>query len=323
MRRYLLDCWKVIAAYAGIVAVFSLFCVLYGLDCALIGDFVRFTWLFFAAAVLLRIMRTRRTVRQIEGDDIAGVKGGSLVERECLDRLRLERDRLNRREQQMREEFKDRYDYLTVWSHEMKTPLAALKLMADASDAVESSRVQRQVAKAEYQLNLLLNYERLSDFNHDLEFAPVDLLDLLQQVLRDNLTLLTEKDLVLDVDVPHVCVLTDRKWLAFILGQILTNAGKYSAPHQQVRIGYEDGVLSIADSGIGISSSDLPRIFEKGFTGENGRRSGAATGMGLYIVKRVSEFLKIDVDVESAPGAGTVVRLNMERALHLNENNKL
>lgn len=199
----------------------------------------------------------------------------------------------------------------------MKTPLTALKLMADAADVVDSARVQKQVDNAEYQLNLLLNYERLSDFNHDIEFVSIDLLELVQQILRENMTFFVDKNLTLDVEVPHKKLLTDKKWMSFILEQILVNASKYSAPHQQIMIGYDDGVLFIQDEGIGISQSDLPKIFEAGFTGENGRKHGAATGMGLYIVKRVSEFLKIDVAVDSKLGAGTIVRLDLNRILDL------
>ena len=232
-------------------------------------------------------------------------------------KLSEEKDNLNQRAQKLEQEFKERYDYLIVWSHEMKTPLTALKLMADAADVVDSSRVQKQVDNAEYQLNLLLNYERLSDFNHDIEFVSIDLLELVQQILRENMTFFVDKNLTLDVAVPHKKLLTDKKWMSFILEQILVNASKYSAPHQQIMIGYDDGVLFIQDEGIGISQSDLPKIFEAGFTGENGRKHGAATGMGLYIVKRVSEFLKIDVAVDSKLGAGTVVRLDLNRILDL------
>ena len=315
IRKYLADCLPVLLVYLFCVSVFALFCVLYGLKFSLVGDFVRFTWLVAVFAAFFKTVRTFRILRHVENGDIDESFGRTLVEREFLRRLSEEKDRINQREQRLEQEFKERYDYLIVWSHEMKTPLTALKLMADAAEVVDSARVQKQVDNAEYQLNLLLNYERLSDFNHDLEFVPIDLLELVQQILRDNMTFFVEKNLKLDVSVPHERVLTDRKWMSFILEQILVNACKYSAPNQQVRIGYDEGVLFIQDEGIGISQSDLPKIFEAGFTGENGRKHGAATGMGLYIVKQVSGFLKIGVTVDSELGAGTIVRLDLNRIL--------
>ena len=305
IKKYLADCWSTLIVYLFCVAVFALFCVLYDLKFSLIGDFVRFTWLVAVGAAFFKTVRTFRILRRIENGNIDESFGRTLVEREFLRKLSGEK------------EFKERYDYLIVWSHEMKTPLTALKLMADAADVVDSARVQKQVDNAEYQLNLLLNYERLSDFNHDIEFVSIDLLELVQQILRENMTFFVDKNLTLDVAVPHKKLLTDKKWMSFILEQILVNASKYSAPHQQIMIGYDDGVLFIQDEGIGISQSDLPKIFEAGFTGENGRKHGAATGMGLYIVKRVSEFLKIDVAVDSKLGAGTVVRLDLNRILDL------
>ena len=317
IRKYLADCWSTLIVYWFCVAVFALFCVLYDLKFSLIVDFVRFTWLVAVGAAFFKTVRTFRILRRIENGNIDESFGRTLVEREFLRKLSEEKDNLNQRAQKLEQEFKERYDYLIVWSHEMKTPLTALKLMADAADVVDSARVQKQVDNAEYQLNLLLNYERLSDFNHDIEFVSIDLLELVQQILRENMTFFVDKNLTLDVAVPHKKILTDKKWMSFILEQILVNASKYSAPHQQIMIGYDDGVLFIQDEGIGISQSDLPKIFEAGFTGENGRKHGAATGMGLYIVKRVSEFLKIDVAVDSKLGAGTVVRLDLNRILDL------
>ena len=290
IRKYLADCWSTLIVYLFCVAVFALFCVLYDLKFSLIGDFVRFTWLVAVGAAFFKTVRTFRILRRVESGNIDESFGRTLVEREFLRKLSEEKDNLNQRAQKLEQEFKERYDYLIVWSHEMKTPLTALKL---------------------------LNYERLSDFNHDIEFVSIDLLELVQQILRENMTFFVDKNLTLDVAVPHKKLLTDKKWMSFILEQILVNASKYSAPHQQIMIGYDDGVLFIQDEGIGISQSDLPKIFEAGFTGENGRKHGAATGMGLYIVKRVSEFLKIDVAVDSKLGAGTVVRLDLNRILDL------
>lgn len=292
IRKYLADCWSTLIVYLFCVAVFALFCVLYDLKFSLIGDFVRFTWLVAVGAAFFKTVRTFRILRRVENGNIDESFGRTLVEREFLRKLSEEKDNLNQHAQKLEQEFKERYDYLIVWSHE-------------------------QVDNAEYQLNLLLNYERLSDFNHDIEFVSIDLLELVQQILRENMTFFVDKNLTLDVAVPHKKLLTDKKWMSFILEQILVNASKYSAPHQQIMIGYDDGVLFIQDEGIGISQSDLPKIFEAGFTGENGRKHGAATGMGLYIVKRVSEFLKIDVAVDSKLGAGTVVRLDLNRILDL------
>ena len=163
---------------------------------------------------------------------------------------------------------------------------------------------------ASYQLNLLLNYERMADFNHDLEFRPVDLLALIQAVAQKNMNFFIAKNIGLQIEVKPVKVVTDPKWLSFIVEQILINAAKYSGANKTVKISYQAGKLEVSDQGIGISASDLPRIFEAGFTGANGRKYGAATGMGLYIVKNMAQKLNIDLKVSSILDQGTVVSLN-------------
>lgn len=112
-----------------------------------------------------------------------------------------------------------------------------------------------------------------------------------------------------DIHVLTVNVLSDSKWLSFVLEQIITNAVKYSDKNSTVQIEYNNNVLKISDQGIGIAKSDLPRIFDQGFTGSNGRTHGEATGMGLYMARRVAKILDIKIDISSTENVGTTVKL--------------
>ena len=148
IRKYLADCWSTLIVYLFCVAVFALFCVLYDLKFSLIGDFVRFTWLVAVGAAFFKTVRTFRILRRVESGNIDESFGRTLVEREFLRKMSEEKDNLNQRAQKLEQEFKERYDYLIVWSHEMKTPLTALKLMADYVPArlhYFSSAVQRML----------------------------------------------------------------------------------------------------------------------------------------------------------------------------------
>ena len=130
IRKYLADCWSTLIVYLFCVAVFALFCVLYDLKFSLIGDFVRFTWLVAVGAAFFKTVRTFRILRRVESGNIDESFGRTLVEREFLRKMSEEKDNLNQRAQKLEQEFKERYDYLIVWSHEMKTPLTGRVLFS-------------------------------------------------------------------------------------------------------------------------------------------------------------------------------------------------
>ena len=168
-------------------------------------------------------------------------------------------------------------------------------------------------------VDMVLGYLRLDSDSTDYVFCDTDLDALIRQAVRKFARLFILKRITLDFQETGRTVLTDGKWLSFVVEQLLSNALKYTPAGGAVRI-YGDGeTLVIADTGIGIREEDLPRIFEKGFTGYNGRTGQKSTGIGLYLCRRVTEKLGHDLTIVSRPGQGTIARLDLSRERRIME----
>ena len=204
-------------------------------------------------------------------------------------------------------------DYYTLWAHQIKTPIAAARLLLQEDPGAVGTEVEVELLKIEQYVDMVLGYLRLDSASTDYVFQDTDLNALVRQAVRKFARLFILKHITLDFQEIHRTVLTDGKWLSFVVEQLLSNALKYTPAGGTVRI-YGDGeTLVIADTGIGIREEDLPRIFEKGFTGYNGRAGQKSTGIGLYLCRRVSEQLNHDLTIVSRPGQGTIARLDLSR----------
>lgn len=209
-----------------------------------------------------------------------------------------------------RNRMQDMTDYYTLWAHQIKTPIAAMRLLLQEEPRPE---LEGELLKIEQYVEMVLGYIRLGSDTTDYVFRDCDLDALIRQSVRKYARLFILKKLSLDFQETGKTVLSDEKWLSFVLEQLLSNAVKYTPEGGRVRI-YGDGeTLVIADSGIGIQSEDLPRVFEKGFTGFNGREDKKSTGIGLYLCRQVLTRLNHDISISSRPGRGTLVRLDLSR----------
>ena len=216
------------------------------------------------------------------------------------------RARLLARSEERRQELLEDY---TLWAHQIKTPIAAGRLLLQSGGEPDREALAAELLKIEEYVQMALSYLRLDSESTDYVLRRCGLDEVVRGALRRYARLFILKKLTLDFRETGRTVLTDEKWLGFVIGQLLSNAVKYTPEGGRVRI-YPDGeTLVIADSGIGIRSEDLPRIFEKGFTGCNGREDRRATGMGLYLCRRVLTGLGHGITVSSRPGEGTIVRL--------------
>lgn len=195
------------------------------------------------------------------------------------------------------EEYKE---YIELWVHEIKTPLSALKLMLENNGLKESVK---ELERVNYYVDQALFYARSSNVDKDYLISKVNLKESLLTVIRQLKNNFIEQDINIDFDVVDTFVYSDNKWLEFIIKQILINSIQYSVKHGEINIKVvenESNVkLSIADNGIGIKETDLPRIFDLGYTGSSGRIYNQATGMGLYLVKQLSNALYIDIEAVS------------------------
>lgn len=210
-------------------------------------------------------------------------------------------------------------DYFTMWAHQIKTPIAAMRLLfqQDTGDMEHISRQQiyeqrkeceGELFKIEQYVEMVLQYLRLNSSVNDFVLKEYSLDDMIRQAVHKYAPMFIRKKIALDYKGVEAKVVTDEKWLVFVIEQILSNAIKYTA-EGKISIYMELNCLVIEDTGIGILAEDLPRIFEKGYTGYNGRSDKKASGIGLYLCREILKKLGHKVYVESKPGKGTRVKL--------------
>ncbi|MBU5627645.1 sensor histidine kinase [Oscillibacter sp. MSJ-2] len=224
----------------------------------------------------------------------------ALVRSLCQDRARIVAEGEDRS--------KDMLDYFTLWVHQIKTPVAAMSLLLQTEEASREA-MGAELLKIEQYVEMVLTYLRLGGDSTDYVLRRCSLDELVRACARRYAKLFVLKKISLRFDETGRSVLTDEKWLSFVVGQLLSNAIKYTPEGGEVRV-YGDGqTLVVSDTGIGIREEDLPRVFEKGFTGQNGRAEKKSTGIGLYLCRRILDKLGGSVSIVSRPGKGTIVRV--------------
>jgi len=207
-----------------------------------------------------------------------------------------------------------RTDYYTLWVHQIKTPIAALNLIAQSEKPVDRELLRQEVYKIEQYADAALSFQRLASLSSDLELASVALYPLCCQVVKRLRPLFTYRRIRLDMDPFDCAVLSDSKWLGLVLEQVLTNALKYQPEGGRITVTLvKPGVLTITDEGIGIRPEDVPRVFDRGFTGHLGRGGEKSTGIGLYLCEQVCRGLGHRITLASRQGEGTTVTLDMRR----------
>lgn len=220
-----------------------------------------------------------------------------------------------RREQEgkLGTQYRDMMEYYTIWAHQIKTPIAAMRLLLQEEDSPQSRALGEELQRIEQYVQMVLGYLRLDSESTDFVLRRCDLDAIVRQAVRKYAGSFIRKKITLDYQGVHIQVLTDEKWLLFVMEQVLSNALKYTRAGK-VTISLEgEATLVIADTGIGIAPEDLPRVFERGFTGCNGRVDQRSSGIGLYLCRRIMKQLGHGIRIRSAPGQGTRVYLDLEQ----------
>lgn len=199
-------------------------------------------------------------------------------------------------------------EFYSMWVHQIKTPIAAMKVLIDSG--AERDLLSNELFKIEQYADMALSYVRMKSDNSDYIIKKVKLEKVVKDTVRKYAPLFIQKGLSANLYDLDVEVLTDEKWLAFALEQIVSNGVKYSR-HGEIRIYAENNVLTVQDFGSGIAKEDLPRVFERGFTGANGRSGKWSTGIGLYLCRNILEKLGHSIRIESSPGKGTKVFIDL------------
>lgn len=242
-------------------------------------------------------------------------KAEGMLEQCYQDIIGIQEDRCRGSQEKLDESIRAANRYYTLWSHQIKTPIAALRLLLQ-EERPDAGVMEQELFKIQQYVEMVLGYQRLEGENRDLMLQEYSVAALARQAVKKTSLLFIHKKVGLSLGALDWNVVTDEKWVVFILEQILSNAVKYTPGGGQVVL-YEDrerpGVLVVEDSGIGIQAEDLPLIFEWGYTGGNGHRDKQATGVGLNLCRQAARLLGHDLWIESEVGKGTRVYLSLVR----------
>ena len=216
---------------------------------------------------------------------------------------------LKEKEERNKQHYQEILEYYTVWVHQIKTPIAAMHLILDGANY--DPEINMELIKIEDYVDMVLSYLKISEGASDFLFNEVDLDTIITDNIKQYASFFIHKKIRVDYKKTDLTIISDAKWLSFIIGQILSNALKYTKTGGTITIAVEGHDLEITDNGIGIKEEDLPLLFNKGYSGTIGREHKKATGLGLYLVKRFCDILDITPTITSKVSEGTKVTLSL------------
>ncbi|AXX64221.1 hypothetical protein DS831_00090 [Bombilactobacillus bombi] len=303
----------IIFIYVCFMLLLLLLMILYKVRLIIWWDLLRFSLLPVVFYFSFRVYQEHKKVKNLQQllarGKLPPVSRHSLVEMNYIIEIQKLKTEYYQSIKKYKDQLQEHQDYLTHWSHEIKVPITDLLVLSENKEQVSSIQVHEQAVLIKQHLDLMLNYDRLADFNHDLRFNWVSLEYIVKNIIAKYSTFFINKQVHLELNISNIKILTDQKWMQALLEQIIFNAIKYSNKEGSIKINWSKDTLRIIDNGIGIASSDLPRIFEPGFTGINGRKNDTATGMGLYLADQISRKLNNKLKISSILNQGTTVNL--------------
>lgn len=221
-------------------------------------------------------------------------------------------EELEKSTQENRQKNIDMVDYYSMWVHQIKTPIAAMNFLLD-NEEVDLKNLQQELFKIERYVEMVLTYIRLDSISSDYVITKINLDEVVKDSVKKYATIFINKKIKLNYVSHETMVISDKKWLSFAFEQILGNSVKYSRADGEITIKTYENRLVIEDKGIGIKEEDLPRIFEKGFTGFNGRYEKKSSGLGLYLCKKTLDKLGHHIEISSKVGEGTRIEITFSK----------
>ncbi|MDN7227490.1 sensor histidine kinase [Planococcus sp. N064] len=308
--------------FAGMAVIFGLIFVLGRLPLDLFLYTMELSLFLFTVFLLVQYIRyTKRYERLQELQTANSDKVEKLLESvDPADKLYIEKLAAVMREQREAETaYADRQtnqlDYFTLWLHQIKTPISAISLLNQSSSGKEARQISQELLRLEDYTHMALNYVKLEEPGSELDLSQVDLDGVIKKALKKYSILFIYNGIKLEYEPLQMTVLSDEKWLQNLLEQLISNSLKYT-PNGKISI-YKDSVkegrLIIEDTGIGIRPEDLPKIFNKGYSGFNGRLYEKSTGLGLFLSRKICERLGYKLDIQSELGKGTKVLIDLSR----------
>ena len=301
------------------IAVFLFFSILFGISfalCRIPAEVVLYPFLmcvFFGILFVLldffKLKKRHKCLTRVSPEDAELFSADTVIEEDCQKIIAELKHKIECTKAENYSKYCEMTDYYTVWAHQIKTPIASMKLTLQNEDSPLSRKLRAELFRIQQYVEMVLAFLRLDSESSDYLFAEHSVDAIARECVKKFASEFIGKKLTLDYRDVCISAVTDEKWLAFVIEQILSNALKYTNEGGISIYDENKTVLCIADTGIGIAKEDIPRIFEKGYTGYNGRNDKSATGLGLYLCKRVCDNLGIKISITSSAGKGTLVRL--------------
>lgn len=266
--------------------------------------------IIFTAFVLLifaDFLRSLKKTKQLENTK-QSIKNGNTVlpvpesfaEKQYKEIIDILTNKINELNIKFSEEKQDVEDWYTLWVHEIKTPIAVLKLKIPESE----KDILNELFRIEEYTDMALSYIRLGSEQNDLIIREFCLDEIIKETVKKYASQFITKKIKLNYTPTDKKIITDKKWLSCILEQYISNAIKYTKAGS-VTISVQGNILTVTDTGIGIKKEDLPRIFEKGYTGNNGRTDAKSSGLGLYLSAKAAKLIGVTLSAESTPNGSS------------------
>ena len=303
----------------------AVFCIIFAASFLLyhlpIGAVIYPTLLCVAFGIIIMVFDFLRVKREHEAlnnihsitDIIAGTlpKMDGIKDEDYQQILRLLSEEHNTFLTQTNRKYSDMIDYYTVWAHQIKTPIASMRLHLQNEDSALSRTLSSDLHRIEQYVEMVLTFLRLNSESTDYVIKEYDLDKIIKQAVRKFSSDFIGRKLSLVYEPVNTTVITDEKWLSFVIEQVLSNALKYTPAGSIIITLEKEKTLRIRDTGIGIAPEDLPRVFENGYTGFNGRTDKKASGIGLYLCKRICNNLGHAITARSIVDVGTIIDIDL------------
>lgn len=254
--------------------------------------------------LLVRYQQNIRVIRQMKMEDYDSLSLEGEYAKDYIEKLKREHIReMN----EIQSKQKEHYDFIVSWFHEIKTPIAVIRLLQQTE--MDANSLREEIGKIENYVDQALYYAKLDSFSQDYDIQNCDSIQISKEIIKSHSKTFISKKIRINLQFHSLKVQSDPKWLQFIINQLLTNSLKYTENGGEITISAnntpQEKQLLIRDNGIGISQKDLPRIFNRGFTGETGRTYTSSTGMGLYLAQALSNKLGHYITCTSEMGSFT------------------
>ena len=318
--RYLKHRFPIICLWVLVCMIFAIVFGLYELPMAAVfypTILSMVLWILFFCADYFLLHKKHRNLDKILQEDFETMEElpdtFNLVEEDYQKIITSLQEQLNDLVQKDSTKYREMIDYYTLWVHQIKTPIASMKLTLQKEDSAVARKLSSDLFRIEQYVEMVLAYLRLGSDYSDLVLRKIELDECIKSSLKKYASDFIGRKIRLEYEETGLSPITDEKWFSFVLEQLLSNALKYTKEGGSVKIYAKEQCLIVEDTGIGIATEDLPRIFEKGFTGYNGRQERHSSGLGLYLCKQICDKMNIGIKVESKVDVGTKIRLELEQ----------